>query len=377
MLAVPWYVYDSNIDQNDIQPSYGEIAEELCSCIFDELKQLKNDVGTYKIENGEESWKIVVERTDTRVQMPLTLEKPINRAYFKMVEIIRTCIIAPSSTSFHMCEAPGGFVQACQEEFGKHLKSIHCTSLMSTNNPNFHSYIGQENINIMKHGNNDITCPNIRQDHINELGPHSCELITADGAIDNDVNPENIEQNTALLIASEIVLAMELQKDGGTFVLKIFGMQTKITLELIAILSSVYEHVNIVKPFTSRAVNDERYVVCQQFCKNKKITINLEQKPLCRICKHIDETWFEEIIKISKHFCEVQSSFLKKALMHKNIGKGRGKGRGRGRGRGRGKGIGKGNGKGEYSKFFQHTDSNANRSNTSNTNTSNTGDKST
>ena len=56
-----------------------------------------------------------------------------------------------------------------------------------------------------------------------------------------------------------------LPKRGGDFVLKTFGNAQLATRECIALLAYCYETVSIIKPFTSRATNDERYIVCQNF----------------------------------------------------------------------------------------------------------------
>ena len=91
-----------------------------------------------------------------------------------------------------------------------------------------------------------------------------------------------------------------------------------------------------MKPFTSRAVNDERYVVCQGFKKNKKLDLHLEKKRLVKICEIKDE-WFVEVQNIASFFANSQTIYLNKAL-NANINRGKGKGRGRGMGRGRGRG---------------------------------------
>ena len=192
--------------------------------------------------------------------------------------------------------------------------------------------------------NNDICMENIREQHIKEIGKHSCELITADGAIDNDHNPENTEENSACLLASEIKLAMHLQKEGGTFVVKVFGARLKITCELIAILCHLYKNVQIVKPLTSRSVNDERYIVCQEFQCDKIIDMpNITHGYLTHICD-IDPYWFNELEKTVTTLANTQYTYLKKALSFDKNKHGKGKGyRGKG-----GRGIHKSRGRGYY-----------------------------
>lgn len=333
MLAVPWQV--PPVNKLKINYGYGGSSKKIQSTIFDDLDDLKMQVGTYKLEKGPEMWRNAVNSVDNNIKLPLTISSPINRAYFKMVEIIRTCIIQPVSSSFHMCEAPGGFIQAVREEFKSKIRDIHCTSMVGANFPSFSAIVGREGVNVHKFENNDITNPDIRAMHLREFNGQKFELITADGAIDNDLSPETVEVDNALLIASEIALAIDLQKDDGCFVVKIFGLRESITLELIALLSYMYNNVQVVKPYTSRSVNDERYIICQGFDSAKKQSLDFDNtQKLTKICE-LDETWLNEMTDLSIRFANDQSSFLRKALYFNGKGGGKGKGRGRtGRGRG-------------------------------------------
>jgi 23S rRNA U2552 (ribose-2'-O)-methylase RlmE/FtsJ len=58
--------------------------------------------------------------------MSNVVQDPVSRAYFKMIEIIRTNVIKPPTESLHLCEAPGGFAQAVLS-----LHTAHATSLLT------------------------------------------------------------------------------------------------------------------------------------------------------------------------------------------------------------------------------------------------------
>lgn len=337
MLSVPWQIPPS--DEINLIFEYNSTSEKIYSSVFSELELLKNEVGAFKIENGVDQWRHAVTFADTKINMPLTLSQPINRAYYKLVEIIRTCIIQPVKNSFHMCEAPGGFVQAVLGEFQNTIKNLDCTSMIGYNHPCFSPIISRCGVNIHQFENNDITNPKIREMHVTELGKNRYELITADGAIDNDVSPETVELDNAQLLASEIALAIQLQKNDGSFVVKVFSLQYSITHELICILAYMYKNVQIVKPLTSRSVNDERYVICQGFDITKKVNMPIDQtKYLSKACT-MKTSWLNEMSDISIQFANQQTSFLRKALLYNEKNKGnRGKGKGDGRGRSRGRG---------------------------------------
>ena len=67
------------------------------------------------------------------------------------------------------------------------------------------------------------------------------------------------------LIAAEVFYAISMQTVGGTFVLKIFDMFTRVTIDLLHLLCMTYDDVIIFKPNTSRIANSEKYVVCKRF----------------------------------------------------------------------------------------------------------------
>ena len=59
-----------------------------------------------------------------------------------------------------------------------------------------------------------------------------------------------------------------MQKIGGTFIIKFFDTFTKPSLDMLYILSSYYNSVNIIKPNTSRMANSEKYIVCEDYKNN-------------------------------------------------------------------------------------------------------------
>ena len=91
------------------------------------------------------------------------------------------------------------------------------------------------------------------------------DFITADGGFDFSTDFNNQEINMAPLLYGQIVFALCMQKKGGSFVLKIFDCFMKHTIELLMLLSSMYEEVYITKPNTSRSANSEKYIVCKRY----------------------------------------------------------------------------------------------------------------
>jgi 23S rRNA U2552 (ribose-2'-O)-methylase RlmE/FtsJ len=91
------------------------------------------------------------------------------------------------------------------------------------------------------------------------------DIVTADGGFDFSVDFNNQENIATQLILSEVFYALALQKQGGTFILKIFDVFHKPTIDILYLLSYYYTNVTIMKPYTSRVANSEKYVICQGF----------------------------------------------------------------------------------------------------------------
>ena len=65
-----------------------------------------------------------------------------------------------------------------------------------------------------------------------------------------------------------------MQKKGGHFILKIFDIFSKLTVDLLYLLSSIYAEVYITKPYTSRLANSEKYIVCKNFLLDSSVKLS-------------------------------------------------------------------------------------------------------
>ena len=245
----------------------------------------------------------------------------LNRAFLKLWEILVMFDLIPNENTFvssHLAEGPGSFIQATilyremqsklgliksfnkDKYYGVTLHSDHEHLLMQKE---FIKYFEDENLgrlNILEtksvqeikdmYGgsrkykdivtNGDLT----KISTINIFGgakgakgySEPSDLITADGGF--DWKKENLQEQEAYrLIFSEIVAALKLQKNSGNFVIKIFESFTKVTIKMIELLRAFYNKVYLVKPYTSRISNSEKYIVCKDFDKSV-LTASILQK---------------------------------------------------------------------------------------------------
>ena len=208
--------------------------------------------------------------------------KPISRAFFKLIEIYNTHHLLPQNDSplksFHLAEGPGGFIEAT-------------TYLRTNSNDKYYgmTLIEDKNINVPGWNKVDFLLkkyPNIELvtgadktgdlykeenlKYIIQKHAHSMDIVTADGGFDFSADFNKQEQLAFRLIFTQVIYALVMQKKNGHFVLKIFDIFEDCTIDILYLLSSFYEKVIIMKPYTSRYANSEKYVVCKYF-KYEKI----------------------------------------------------------------------------------------------------------
>lgn len=211
--------------------------------------------------------------------------KPISRSYFKMIELIEEFKFDLDTTntlhSFHLAEGPGGFIEAVSNYRKKKIidtsNDMYVGMTLTENNNLYNSdnppgwkkinHFLKENQNIFIEGGLDggniLSLSNFI--YIYEKYGDTMDFITADGGFDFSTDFNNQEINMAPLLYGQIVFALCMQKKGGSFVLKIFDCFMKHTIELLMLLSSMYEEVYITKPNTSRSANSEKYIVCKRY----------------------------------------------------------------------------------------------------------------
>jgi 23S rRNA U2552 (ribose-2'-O)-methylase RlmE/FtsJ len=254
----------------------------------------------------------------------------LSRAFLKLWEMIIYFDLISNTDDFvsaHIAEGPGSFIQATiiyrdilekisknksltnkDKYYGvtlhtdnKHLqiekdfinyyskesKKLHIMETISTidylKNKDFSDDVNEDKLYNMYGGGfrtngniTDINTINLFKKIVNYSGgskdikdiKDEADLITADGGF--DWKDENLqEQEAYTLILGEIITALKIQKNNGNFVIKIFETFTKNTLKFIEILKNYYKEIYICKPFTSRASNSEKYVICKYFIKKK------------------------------------------------------------------------------------------------------------
>lgn len=246
--------------------------------------------------------------------------KPISRSFYKMIEICTTLhlfAILPfeKCKTFHFAEGPGGFIEAmCY--YRENTKDTYCgmtlVKELDTTIPGWKKskHFLEQHKNVMIWNgvtqDGDLLKPeNLKQCYLQHN--NSCDLVTGDGGFDFSLNYEHQEVICLKLIFAQCAYAMACQKKGGNFIIKMFDMFTHASLDLLYILSNVYEHVYIFKPHTSRQANSEKYVICKNFYLDDSKDLVMK---MYNIIKSFEENKYpERFLSIDipyNYFCALQ-----------------------------------------------------------------------
>ena len=256
MLATEWPLIRAPIAQRDNEQNIPS-----CSHVFTRLQELKKQVPDAKKKMGK-NWDGYV-----FTPVPNVKFRVASRAYHKLDEIIKTCVLPDCASSLHICEAPGGFIQCVCMNNPKLEK--WCATSLQDNIKFEREYLNMEKGCILDlNENGNILLKEVR-DNIKQNGKFN--MVTADGA---DPRHDNIETNNYELLLAQTDIALSCLEQNGTFVCKYFegcNVQTQIW---IGVLTNCFEDVSLIKPNTSRPTNSERYLVGKGFVKNLDIYKN-------------------------------------------------------------------------------------------------------
>jgi 23S rRNA U2552 (ribose-2'-O)-methylase RlmE/FtsJ len=208
--------------------------------------------------------------------------KPLSRSFFKMIEMyisldllehIPPSLPQVTIKSFHLAEGPGGFIEALAYMRNNTNDTYYGMTLIDDVNQNVpgwrkSKYFLSKNPNVIiekgiEQNGNIMRAENLRFCYRKYHG--TMDLVTGDGGFDFSCHYPQQEQISTKLIMCQIAFAISIQKLGGTFVLKMFDIFTQFSIDLMFLLSNLYDNVTIIKPNTSRFANSEKYVVCKGF----------------------------------------------------------------------------------------------------------------
>lgn len=286
------YIFSSIGSSNDVEETFEKI-KKTCSLDTDDyfvsqslafyLSDIKQNIQMYG-----DKWDIYKKYTNPHEYIHTTIPyksncvakiKPLSRSFFKMIEIVHDFELVSANNkliqSFHLAEGPGGFIEALAHIRKNKYDRYYGMTLLkgSSTNDNIPGWrksraFLKDNENVYIENGRDRTGNILSLDNflyvVQKYGS-TMDIITADGGFDfsNDFNRQ--EMHARELIFAQIAYALCMQKYHGCFILKVFDIFTKFTLDMMALLASMYDQVYITKPHTSRIANSEKYIICKGF----------------------------------------------------------------------------------------------------------------
>ena len=227
-------------------------------------------------------YELVYTHDDDRLPPSLSLEYPLSRSFFKMIEILNisgffetTVKSVNSIRSVHVAEGPGGFIQALYNRANLKNKTISNSFAMTLkpNNPHvpgwkkatqFLQKYKQVKIHYGADGTGDIYNVANQESFIQFSSPKA-HIFTADGGFDFSVDYSLQEQHVFHLLICSITIGVRTLAKGGQFILKIFDCTSPNTNSLVLILSRCFADWTLYKPAMTRPCNSERYFIGRDF----------------------------------------------------------------------------------------------------------------
>ena len=203
--------------------------------------------------------------------------KPLSRSFYKMVELCNLLFLLDympdKCSTFHLAEGPGGFIEAMQSMRVNVNDSYYGMTLIDDSDQSIPGWKKSKafltkNPNVIIEKGVDGTGDLMSADNLKDCFTRyrgSMDLITADGGFDFSVDFNHQEKVSGKLVFCQIAFAIAMQKKNGNLIIKFFDTFTQMSLDLLFILSNVYNKVYFVKPNTSRYANSEKYIVCKGF----------------------------------------------------------------------------------------------------------------
>lgn len=268
--------------------------------LYKEINDLKN-----QIDNIEhDKWRLIrtimtdyefVGNNKFHNIKQLKERKTISRAYYKLWEILShyESDFKLKSTNSPMkfaglAEAPGGFIQCLVDYRQNKEDQLTGISLKDSEDNKIDWLVENNNVKLIygdeskKHDGN-LYNPEIIKAYCNHYKKQRADFVTADGGFLLNTTEENHKgQHHNNLFLCETYIAMNILKNGGHFVIKIYDICNKMMIDILTILNSVFKKVHVMKPVTSREMNNENYIICIDYKRNNKTL-----KSMFKVIQHL------------------------------------------------------------------------------------------
>ena len=206
----------------------------------------------------------------THVQSTFLMKNPvkITNAFMKMYEFLKSRRIPDSVRKsgvirmFDIASAPGMFIIAAELFYGRFGISVdwHACSLPKTDT---NTALSDEYGLYENNPERFTPCDLLNKDDIEKIirQGQKYPLVTGDAGVQFDNYSELQELAQLDLQWRQMYLALNLCEKGGSIYIKLYTVLTEETHYLIDTISQYFSFVRVIKPFTSRLLNRETYII--------------------------------------------------------------------------------------------------------------------
>lgn len=281
--------YDTINDNSNNKKKFSKYNRDL----NDTLNTEKNKIDSYynnnlwdKLKKFSNQYEFIYTTSYVNEYKNIANINPISRSFFKLWEILYDFkFIIPHNIknlkTAHIAEGPGGFIECIYKYLSKNKidisTEIHGITLLSDNRniPKWKirkNFIDKFNIKLNDtHGSSsDLYKINnintfIKNVSLTSDNTNCCDFVTADGGFDFSENYNTQENDFIIFLICEIYIIFNILKDNGNAVIKLYDIYSRNTMKILYILTLFFDEVFIIKPFSSRPANSEKYVLCKSF----------------------------------------------------------------------------------------------------------------
>ena len=192
-------------------------------------------------------------------------EKVVNKSYYKFYEILNILpneILISNESPINyisLTNDHGGFIQAFIDFIDNNDIKNDKIIGYSMNDWKIKGKIPkQHESKVTLHKSNDYN------EIIKSFLNNKVELISSNNSV-KDFAYQTIELDNIILFYCEVYTAIRIQKNKGTFILKIYDTYFNSTISILRLLDYFYRQIYVYKPNTSSEENSERFFICTDF----------------------------------------------------------------------------------------------------------------
>ena len=263
-----YYILPKKQTMQKINPTFNEGNEPIISFSLIHYMNVAKDFVS-KLKNNCNAVDSEVEIQNYNIDFYCKIINPYEYIHFKVPSSkFSVSKIKASSPAFYVLMEIVNTFNIFDSFSGRNIKALHCGS-------NNASTI--ECMNIFRENNNDIVYEQNIESELSILRPfQGIEMMTIDFLyfeISNQLDIDASVNGYCINLMAILCNILTYQNVNGTCIIKIDVIYHKPILDILYLLTSMYDKIYIIKPNASNSFKNERFVICKSFVSDYSKTI--------------------------------------------------------------------------------------------------------